>query len=82
MALTVRVDPKGRLTEGSFTNIFVERDGKYVTPPLERGLMPGVLRAKLIESGEAVEGDLTPADLDGGFFIGNMLRGLIAARLA
>jgi len=79
---TVFTDPEGRLTEGSFTNIFVERDGKLITPPLSRGLLPGVLRAKLIESGEAVEGDLTAADLVGGFFVGNMLRGLIPAKLA
>ena len=75
------VDPDGFLTEGSFTNIFVERDGRLITPPLVRGLLPGILRRKLIESGEAVEGDLFPSDLADGFFIGNSLRGLIAARL-
>ena len=78
---TVFTDAEGRLTEGSFTNIFVERDGALVTPPLDRGLIPGVLRATLIESGVAVEGDLTIDDLAGGFFVGNMLRGLIPATL-
>ena len=75
----VMVDADGFVTEGSFTSLFVERDGMLVTPPLARGLLPGVLRAELIESGRAVEGDLTPADLAGGFFIGNALRGLIPA---
>ena len=79
---TVFTDPEGKLTEGSFTNIFVERDGSLVTPPLGRGLMAGVLRATLLEKGEAVEGDLTIDDLAGGFFVGNMLRGLIPAKLA
>jgi para-aminobenzoate synthetase/4-amino-4-deoxychorismate lyase len=79
---TIFTDPEGRLTEGSFTNVFVERDGKLVTPPLSRGLVPGILRGLLIEKGEAVEGDLTPADLERGFFVGNMLRGLIPAQLA
>ena len=79
---TIFTDPEGRLTEGSFTNIFVERGGKYVTPPLSRGLVPGILRGLLIEKGEAVEGDLTVDDLSDGFFVGNMLRGLIPARLA
>jgi para-aminobenzoate synthetase/4-amino-4-deoxychorismate lyase len=74
-------DPAGLLTEGSFTNIFVERGGRLVTPPLTRGLLPGVLRARLIEEGLAVEGDLTPADLLHGFLIGNALRGLIRAKL-
>lgn len=77
----VFVTPEGLLTEGSFTSIFVPRDGRLVTP---RGgsLLPGILRGRLIDEGEAVEGDLRPGDLDGGFFIGNSLRGLIAARPA
>lgn len=76
----VFTDDAGHLTEGSFTSIFVERaDGMLVTPPLARGLLPGVLRAELIESGRAVEGDLTPADLEAGFYVGNALRGLVSA---
>lgn len=75
-------DRDGYLTEGSFTCLFVERDGKLVTPPLARGLLPGVLRRALIDEGRAVEGDLTPADLAGGFWIGNSLRGLMQAVLA
>jgi para-aminobenzoate synthetase / 4-amino-4-deoxychorismate lyase len=76
------VDPDGFLTEGSFTSLFVERDGRLLTPPLARGLLPGVLREELVESGRAVEADLRPADLESGFLIGNSLRGLIPARLA
>ena len=79
---TVFVDPEGRLTEGSRTSIFVERDGQLLTPPLERGIMPGILRAKLIEEGRATEADLQPSDLEGGFFVGNVVRGLIPAKLA
>ena len=75
-------DGAGRLTEGSFTNVFVERDGRLFTPPLARGLLPGVLRERLIAEGRAIEADLTPADLADGFFIGNALRGLLPARLA
>ncbi len=74
-------DADGFVTEGSFTNIFVERNGTLVTPPLSRGLLPGILRERLIEEGKAVEGDLRPADLQFGFFVGNALRGLIPARL-
>ncbi|UZK65265.1 aminodeoxychorismate synthase component I [Sphingomonas sp. M1-B02] len=73
------VDRDGYLTEGSFTTLFVERDGVLVTPPLARGLLPGVLRAELIDSGRAVEGDLRPEDLAEGFFLGNALRGLVTA---
>jgi para-aminobenzoate synthetase/4-amino-4-deoxychorismate lyase len=71
----------GQLTEGSFTNLFVERDGLLLTPPLSAGLLPGILRAELIESGRAVEATLTRADLTHGFFVGNALRGLIPATL-
>jgi para-aminobenzoate synthetase/4-amino-4-deoxychorismate lyase len=77
----VFVDDQGFLTEGSFTNLFVERDGVLATPPLSRGLLPGVLRAQLIEEGRAVEAELTEFDLARGFLIGNALRGLIPARL-
>ncbi|MFL6734165.1 MAG: aminodeoxychorismate synthase component I [Sphingomicrobium sp.] len=75
------VDEDGYLTEGSFTNIFVESDGRLLTPPSSRGLLPGILRQRLLASGEAVEADLRVRDLAGGFLIGNALRGLIRARL-
>jgi len=74
-------DPEGFLTEGSFTTIFVERDKMLLTPPLARGLLPGILRARLIDEGRAKEADLREADLAGGFLIGNALRGLVRARL-
>jgi para-aminobenzoate synthetase / 4-amino-4-deoxychorismate lyase len=75
-------DGQGFLTEGSFTTLFVERGGKLVTPPLARGLLPGVLRAQLLEEGRAEEGDLVEADLADGFFVGNAVRGLVPARLS
>jgi para-aminobenzoate synthetase/4-amino-4-deoxychorismate lyase len=78
----VFTDADGFVTEGSFTNVFVERDGRLLTPPLTRGLLPGILRARLLDEGRAAEADLTPADLAAGFFVGNALRGLIPARLA
>lgn len=74
-------DPDGFLTEGSFTTVFVEREDRLLTPPLSRGLLPGILRERLLEDGRAVEADLRPEDLAGGFLIGNALRGLIPARL-
>ena len=76
------VDEPGFVTEGSWSNVFVEREGVLLTPPLSLGLLPGVLRAELIERGRAAESHLRVADLEGGFFIGNSLRGLIPARLA
>jgi para-aminobenzoate synthetase/4-amino-4-deoxychorismate lyase len=78
-ALFLRDD--GLVTEGCFTNVFVERDGKLLTPALALGLLPGVLRRALIDEGRAQEAELTLADLKNGFFIGNALRGLMPARL-
>lgn len=76
--LFLRAD--GFLTEGSFTNVFVRgADGVLRTPPLARGLLPGVLRARLIDEGGAVEADLRVEDLSGDLFIGNSLRGLVPA---
>ena len=75
-------DEKGYLTEGCFSTLFVERGDKLVTPPLTRGLLPGVLRQSLIDMGEAAEADLKVHDLERGFFIGNAARGMVAATLA
>ncbi|MFD1106602.1 aminotransferase class IV [Sphingobium olei] len=75
-------DDEGFLTEGCFSTLFVERGDKLVTPPLSRGALPGILRQSLIDMGEAVEGDLRLPDLEGGFFIGNAARGMVAATLA
>lgn len=73
-------DPDGFLTEGSITAIFVERNGKLLTPPTSRGALPSVLRRELIETGQAIEADLTADDLGQNFFIGNSVRGLIPAK--
>jgi para-aminobenzoate synthetase/4-amino-4-deoxychorismate lyase len=78
----VFVDREGFLTEGSFTNLFVERGGRLLTPPLGRGLLPGVLREVLLEEGRAEEADLQAEDLEEGFFVGNAVRGLVPAVLA
>ena len=79
---TVFEDGDGRLTEGSRTTLFVKRGETLVTPPLSRGVLPSVLRSRLIDEGEAVEGELTRDDLKDGFLIGNSARGLIPAILA
>lgn len=76
----VFVRPDGRLTEGSFTTLFVPRGDVLITPPLDDGLLPGILRADLIAQGRAIEDILTPDDLAQEFFVGNALRGLIRAR--
>ncbi|QQR39074.1 aminodeoxychorismate synthase component I [Devosia rhizoryzae] len=77
----VFTNERGELTEGSFTNLFVELDGQLTTPPLSSGLLPGTLRAELIARGEVVERVLTLADLGHAeaIYLGNSVRGLIPA---
>ncbi len=78
-AVLVRDD--GLVTEGSYTNIFVERDSMLLTPPASLGLLPGVFRAYLIEKTRAREAELTLNDLADGFMLGNAVRGLFKANL-
>lgn len=73
---------RGELTEGSFTNLFVDLDGQTLTPPLSSGLLPGVLRADLLIRKQAIEAVLTPADLARAdrIRVGNAVRGLVDVR--
>ena len=70
---------EGRLTEGCFTNLFVEIGGQWLTPPVEDGLLPGLWRAQFLKARGAVERSLTAEDLDraGRVVIGNSVRGEI-----
>jgi para-aminobenzoate synthetase/4-amino-4-deoxychorismate lyase len=79
-AVLVRAD--GLVTEGSWTSLFVDGpDGMLLTPALGLGLLPGVLREQLLAEGKAREAELTLDDLEGGFWLGNALRGLMRAVL-
>lgn len=78
-ALFVRDD--GLVTEGSYTNLFVERGDMLLTPRASLGLLPGVLRQSLLTEGRAQEADLTLADLASGFLLGNAARGLARGRI-
>lgn len=54
----------GQVTEGSYHSLVIRLDGKFVTPPLSCGLLPGVLREELLEQGTIAEQVLTPDDLE------------------
>ncbi len=70
---------EGELTEGSRTNIFVEQNGILYTPAIQSGLLPGTLRADLLDTGKAREKILTIEDLKtaDNIYIGNSVRGLL-----
>lgn len=81
----VFVNERGEVTEGSRTNVFVERDGVWLTPPVSSGLLNGCLRRELIENGPqpVVERVLYPADLaHGRVWFGNALRGVVRGEAA
>ena len=70
---------RGELCEGARSSVFIERDGKLLTPPLTCGLLPGVMRRHLLESGRAVECVLTREDVLNApaIYLANALRGLM-----
>jgi para-aminobenzoate synthetase/4-amino-4-deoxychorismate lyase len=55
----------GELTEGARSNVFVKLGGRWYTPPLSAGLLPGVMRAVLLADPgwNATERRLTLDDL-------------------
>ncbi len=76
------LNTSGELTQGTITNIFLERGGTLLTPPLDAGLLPGTLRAHLLKEGRAKESPLVLDDLGSGqLYIGNSVRGLVRARI-
>jgi len=78
LAEIVFFDGEGRLLEGTISNVFLEIEGRLYTPPLELGLLPGVLREELLESGRCAEREIRVADLlSGRLFLGNSVRGLV-----
>jgi len=76
---------RGELCEGTVTNLFADfGDGVLVTPRLDCGLLPGVLRGELLDEGRAREAIYSFDDLKSAraIFVGNSLRGLIPAKLS
>ncbi|MBT8345308.1 MAG: aminodeoxychorismate synthase component I [Desulfofustis sp.] len=77
---------KGEVTEGAISNIIVEADGCFFTPPLECGLLPGVMRARLlaaegecaIEERVLYKDDLQRADR---IYLCNSVRGVVEVEL-
>jgi para-aminobenzoate synthetase/4-amino-4-deoxychorismate lyase len=73
------LNQRGEVTEGAVSNIFVEKEGRWFTPPIECGLLPGVYRRHLLETQPRIEPriltmqDLKDADV---IYLTNAVRGL------
>jgi branched-subunit amino acid aminotransferase/4-amino-4-deoxychorismate lyase len=49
---------QGELCCGTVANLLVHREGRWITPPLSSGCLPGVMRARAISLGIAMEADV------------------------
>jgi para-aminobenzoate synthetase/4-amino-4-deoxychorismate lyase len=79
------VNEKGEVTEGSYTNIFLQKDGKLITPPVSCGLLPGVFRNHLlheypdfVEEAPFTRKEIAQADA---LYVGNSVRGLVKVKI-
>ncbi|WP_114395097.1 aminotransferase class IV [Oleisolibacter albus] len=59
----VMLNTQGRVAETSSSNIFLQIDGTWVTPPVAEGALPGTMRATLAEAWSAESRPVTVADL-------------------
>lgn len=58
------LNERGRLVEGSRSNVILALADGLFTPPAEDGCLPGTVRRRLLERGEIAERSLTPEDLE------------------
>jgi para-aminobenzoate synthetase / 4-amino-4-deoxychorismate lyase len=59
----VLFNEEGAITESTIANVAVEIEGKLCTPPVFCGLLPGTLRAHLLEQGELIERPIAVEEL-------------------
>ena len=81
----ILANERGEACEGTITTLFADfGDGILLTPRLDCGLLAGVLRAEMLDQGQARQAVLPASDLGKAkaLFVGNSLRGLIPAQLA
>ncbi len=76
---------QGDVTEGARSNLFIKLHGQWITPPLSAGLLPGVMRAVLLDdpAWQAVEQRITLQDLRAAeeVVVCNALRGALKAEV-
>ena len=73
---------RGELTESTIGNVVIELDGRLVTPAAISGLLPGTMRAELLDRGVIVEGtvSINRLDPDRRLWIINGVRGWVPVR--
>ena len=82
---TLFVNAYGALCEGGRSTVFLQLDGQWYTPPLARGVLPGIMRAQLLRdpAWAAQERELTLGDLRLAqkIVVCNALRGVMPAKV-
>lgn len=78
------LNTRGEICEAATANLFIEIDGKLVTPPLDSGCLPGTARARVLEWAGGLgiaceERTLPAAALTGavGLFLTSATRGVV-----
>jgi para-aminobenzoate synthetase/4-amino-4-deoxychorismate lyase len=74
---------EGEPTEFTIGNLVLELEGERVTPPVDAGLLPGVMRAELLARGEIRERSVRAEDLAHArrLWLVNAVRGWVPVRL-
>jgi len=60
----ILVNPDGFLTETAIANLIFKIDGQWLTPPLSDGVLPGVMRALLVEKNGIIVRPIRANQLD------------------
>lgn len=70
---------EGRLAEGAAANLFLFDEGRWLTPPLAEGCLPGVMRRQMIARTGAQEVPVTPSAVRGaeGVYLTSALMGCL-----
>ncbi|HUU49505.1 MAG TPA: aminodeoxychorismate synthase component I [Nitrospinota bacterium] len=87
MGLTdlIFTNERGEITEGCISNIFIRRNGKFITPPVDCGLLNGVMRQYILRKRKNVKEDIiTLNDLRTSekIYLCNSVRGIIKVNLS
>lgn len=77
------LNERGEVCDGTITTVFFDAGEGMRTPQLEAGLLPGILRETMLETGRCREAPLPGEALPRvRLWVGNSLRGLIPAEWA
>ncbi len=79
----ILINERGEATEATIANLAVSLNGRWWTPPVDSGCLPGIQRARLLEAGLLSERVISLADLNSAEEIAlvSSLRGWRRARL-